>query len=86
MMTSQGGLPSSAALEEKKGKEMTTSQGGSSSSTTPKKMQKMPMSWFVIISWDFVIPLITSPLLLGFYDLVEISETTSPPDASPGIL
>jgi Fe-S-cluster formation regulator IscX/YfhJ len=38
------------------------------------------------ISLDFVIPLSTSPPLLGFYDFTKISETTSPPDASPGIL
>jgi hypothetical protein len=38
------------------------------------------------ISWDFMIPLTTSPPFLGFYDLAEISEIASPPDASPGIL
>jgi len=38
------------------------------------------------ISWDFVIPLTASPPFLGFYDLIEILETASPPYASPRIL
>jgi len=38
------------------------------------------------ISWDFMLPLTPSPPFLGFYDLAEISEIASPPNASPGIL